>query len=445
MRKNRTNPSPRFPGGEAPSSGAFVGRLRVTLRAFRHRNYRLYFAGQAVSLTGAWMQQIAMSWLVYRLTGSALLLGVVSFSGQIAHLLVTPFAGVLADRFSRHRILVIMQTLAMIQAAALAFITLSGLVAVWHLVVLSLMLGIVNATEMPVRQSFIIELVDDREGLANAIALNSALFNGTRMIGPSIAGVVIAFTGEGWCFLINAGSFLAVIAALLAMRIAPARRDNGDRSVLERLGEGFGYVTRSIPIRSILLLMALISFVGLPYIILMPVFTSAVLGGGPETLGFLMGAAGMGAFSGALLLATRPSSAGLGEFIGRSTLLFSLALVAVSFVRSVLPALPLFFLTGFGMISAMASCNTVLQSIVDDDKRGRVMSFFSMAMMGFAPFGNLLAGAVADRVGSPVTIMTGGILCAIGALVFSHKSGAISAALLHTASAARNPGPAVPD
>jgi MFS family permease len=414
-------------------SGAFIDRLRDTLRAFRHRNYRLYFTGQAVSLTGAWMQQIAMSWLVYRLTGSALLLGVVSFSGQIAHLLVTPFAGVLADRFSRHRILVIMQALAMIQASALAFITLSGTVAVWHLVVLSLVLGIINATEMPVRQSFIIELVGDREGLANAIALNSALFNGTRMIGPSIAGIVIAFTGEGLCFLINAASFLAVIAALLAMRIAPGLRDNDGRSVFERLNEGLDYVTRSVPIRSILLLMALISFMGLPYIILMPVFTSVVLGGGPETLGFLMGATGMGAFTGALLLAMRRGSAGLGEFIGRSTLLFSLSLVAISFVRSVPLALPLFFLTGFGMISSMASCNTVLQSIVVDDKRGRVMSFFSMALMGFAPFGNLLAGAAADRVGSPVTIMTGGILCAIGAVVFSRKSGEIGDALLGAA------------
>lgn len=411
------------------SATALSGRLRGTLRAFRHRNYRLYFAGQAISLTGAWMQQIAMSWLVYRLSGSALLLGVVSFSGQIAHLLVTPFAGVLADRFSRHRILVIMQSLAMLHASILAFLTLAGLVEVWHLVVLSLMLGIVNATEMPVRQSFIIELVGDREGLANAIALNSALFNGTRMIGPSIAGMVIALTGEGWCFLINAASFLAVIAALLAMRISPGKRDNGDRSVLERLREGFGYVARSVPIRTILLLMALISFVGLPYIILMPVFTSAVLGGGPDTLGFLMGAAGMGAFTGALMLATRRSPEGLGEHIGRSALIFSLSLVAVSFVRSVLPALPLFFLTGFGMISAMAACNTVLQSIVDDDKRGRVMSFFSMSMMGFAPFGNLLAGAVADRAGAPLTMMAGGLLCAAGAAIFLRYADVIALAL----------------
>ena len=425
----------RFAGwrGGRVSSSAFIGRLRATMRAFRHRNYRLYFSGQAVSLTGAWMQQIAMSWLVYRLTGSALLLGVVGFSGQIAHLLVTPFAGVLADRYNRHRILIVTQTLAMTQAAMLAFITLSGLVAVWHLVVLSLTLGIVNATEMPVRQSFIIDLVGDRDGLANAIALNSALFNGTRMIGPSIAGVVIALTGEGLCFLINAASFLAVIAALLAMRITPGRRDDSGRSAFERLREGFGYVTRSVPIRSILILMALISFTGLPYIILMPAFTSTVLGGGPGTLGFLMGAGGMGAFAGALSLATRRSLEGLGGFIGRSALLFGLALVAVSFVRSVVPALPLFFIAGFGMISAMASGNTVLQSIVDDDKRGRVMSFFSMAMMGFAPFGNLLAGAVAERVGSPHTIMTGGILCAAGALVFLRKSGEIGAALGHAA------------
>src|SRR5437879_1755150 len=288
---------------KSPESKKYSG-VRATFRTLRYRNYRLFFGGQLVSLTGTWMQQVAVTWLVYRMTNSAFLLGLVGFAGQLPALL-SPFAGLIADRMNRHRILVATQTLSLVQALALALLTLTGNIAVWHIVLLNLFLGLVNAFDMPTRQSFLLDMIERKEDLANAIALNSSMFNGARLIGPSIAGIVVASVGEGACFTLNALSYLAVIGALLAMKISPRIPHPMPDGLLTGIGEGFRYAFGFPPIRSILLLIALVSIMGLTFGVLMPVVAKDVLHGGPNTLGFLMGAVGVGALTGALALASR--------------------------------------------------------------------------------------------------------------------------------------------
>jgi MFS family permease len=392
------------------------------LRALAHKNYRLFFSGQSISLIGTWMTRIATSWLVYRLTGSALLLGVVGFAGQIPSFILAPFAGVIVDRWNRHRLLVITQILALLQSLALAVLTLTGLIRMWHVIVLSIFQGLINAFDMPARQAFVVEMVDKREDLANAIALNSSMVNAARLLGPSIGGVIIAAAGEGWCFMIDAMSYLAVIASLLVMRITPRMlRPTQDANIFQQLREGWTYATRFAPIRSILLLLALVSLVGMPYTVLMPVFANGVLHGGPNTLGLLMAASGVGALGGALFLAARKSVLGLGKYIPLMAATFGAGLVAFSFSRVLWLSLLLMVVTGLGFMVQMASSNTVLQTIVDEDKRGRVMSFYTMAFMGTAPFGSLLAGSVADRIGAPHTLLFGGIGCVLGALWFAQS------------------------
>ena len=402
------------PPGKGPAGLAYV------LRALRHRNYQLFFGGQSVSLVGTWMTRIATSWLVYRLTGSALLLGVVGFAGQVPSFILAPFAGVLVDRWNRHRLLVVTQVLAMLQSLALAALALSGLIRVWHVLVLSVFQGVVNAFDMPARQAFVVEMVEGREDLPNAIALNSSMVNAARLLGPSIGGVVIAAAGEGWCFMVDGVSYLAVIASLLAMRITrraagPAR---GAR-LLGQLREGWVYAAGFAPIRSVLLLLALVSLVGMPYTVLMPVFANEILGGGPSTLGLLMAASGVGALVGAVFLAARRSVLGLGKFIPLAAAAFGAGLIAFSFSRSLWLSLPLMVLTGLGFMVQMAASNTVLQTIVEEDKRGRVMSFYTMAFMGTAPFGSLLAGSLAQKIGAPHTLMFGGVGCIVGAVWFA--------------------------
>jgi len=392
------------------------------LRALAHKNYRLFFSGQSISLIGTWMTRIATSWLVYRLTGSALLLGVVGFAGQIPSFLLAPFAGVLVDRWNRHRLLVITQVLALVQSLAMAVLTMSGLIRMWHIIVLSVFQGLINAFDMPARQAFVVEMVDRREDLANAIALNSSMVNAARLLGPSIGGVVIAAVGEGWCFMIDAISYLAVIASLLVMHITPRMmRPTQDANILAQLREGWTYASHFAPIRSILLLLALVSLVGMPYTVLMPVFANTVLHGGPNTLGLLMAASGIGALVGALFLAARKSVLGLGKYIPLMAGTFGAGLVAFSFSRMLWLSLLLMVVTGLGFMVQMASSNTVLQTIVDEDKRGRVMSFYTMAFMGTAPFGSLLAGSVAERIGAPHTLLFGGIGCILGALWFAQS------------------------
>ena len=403
------------------SNSSSVGGLRTALRTLRYRNYRLFFSGQGVSLVGTWMQQVAMSWLVYRLTDSAFLLGLIHFAARIPVFLLAPAMGVLADRWNRHRIIVVTQTLAMVQAFVLAGLVLSGKAAVWHLVVLSLVLGLINSLDIPARQSFIVDLVEDPEDVGNAIALNSSIVNAARLVGPSVAGVLVAAVGEGLCFLINGVSFLFVIIALLAMKVAPAARVESKADFFHRLREGAAYVFGFAPIRSILLLVALLSLMGVPYAVLMPVFAKDVFHGDAHTLGFLVAATGLGALIGALFLAARTTVLGLGRWIVTASLLFGASLVAFSQVTVFWLALPLLVLSGFGMMVHLASSNTILQTIVEEDKRGRLMSFYAMGFMGMVPFGSLLGGALASRIGAPETVLLGGIVCLAGSIWFAVK------------------------
>lgn len=395
--------------------------LSQMFRAFRYRNYRLYFAGQGTSLVGTWLTRVATSWLVYRLTDSALLLGVVGFAGQIPMFLLSPISGVLADRWNRHRLLVITQVLSMVQSFILAFLALTGIITVWQIIVLSIFQGLINSFDTPTRQAFVVQMVDNREDVANAIALNSSMFNSARLLGPSIAGILIATVGEGMCFLIDGISYLAVIASLIAMKITQTQLQDRAARVLQGMKEGFKYAFGFAPIRSLLMLLGLVSLLGFPYTVLMPVFAKDVLHGGPNTLGFLTGASGVGALAGAIYLASRKTVLGLGKVIAASGVVFGLAITSFALSRVVWLSMALMVIAGFTMMSQMASTNTILQTIVDDDKRGRVMSFYGMAFMGMAPFGSLIAGTLANRIGAPNTVMIGGILCIIAPILFARK------------------------
>ncbi len=388
------------------------------LRSLNHRNYRFFFTGQAVSLIGTWMQQAAMSWLVYRLTNSSMYLGVVGFASQIPIFLFASLAGVYADRHNRHRILVATQVVSLLQACFMALLTFSGIVHVWHIILLSIMLGVVNAFDMPARQSFIIDIVEDKRDLGNAIALNSFIFNGARLIGPSIAGVLIGLAGEGSCFLVNSISFAAIIVALIAMRIPAKAGEPARESFLTGLLDGYRYAFHTAPIRSILMHLAVISFMGMPYGVLMPYFARDVLSGGPHTLGFLMAASGTGALTGTIYLASRRSIRGLDKLIVVASYAFGAGVIVFAFSRSMVLSMGMLLFTGFGLIVQMAACNTILQTIVQEDKRGRVMSLYATAIAGMAPFGSLFSGILAAHIGPPLTLTISGITCALGALYF---------------------------
>lgn len=391
-------------------------------RALRRRNYRLLFVGQAISLTGTWMQQLALSWLVYRLTGSPFYLGLVAFAGQLPGFLIAPAAGVWADRWDRHRIVTITQLLAMAQATAIAVLVVGGWVQVWHIVALAGVLGVVQGLDIPARQALFVDLVDgDREDLANAIALNSSLFNATRLVGPSLGGLLIAVLGEGPVFAMNAASYIAVLWALAAMRLTPAAPVGLDVGFLERLREGFAYAHGFQPVRVLLMHLAAISLVGMPYVVLLPVFADTVLGGGPGTLGLLMSAAGLGALGGALWLAARPSVRGLTRVIAVAGTMFGLALVAFSFSRALPLSLALLVFVGAGMMVLSASTNTVLQTIVPPELRGRVMSLYTMAFMGLGTAGSLAGGAIASRLGAPAAVLLGGLGCLVAAAWFAGR------------------------
>jgi len=393
--------------------------LKEMLRAFRNRNYRLFFAGQGISLIGTWMQQIAMGWYVYRLTNSSFLLGLVAFSANIPSFFLTPVAGVLADRYNRHKMLLITQSMAMLQASTLAFLVLKHNPTITHIICLCLCLGTINAFDAPFRQAFVSDLIENRNDLGNAIALNSAMFNSARLIGPSIAGLLINYTGEGVCFLINALSYIAVLTSLSLMKITPRAVSIKNESPLKNLKEGFSYAYNYRPIRMILSLVALISVMGMAYSVLLPVFARDILHGGPNTLGFLMGAVGTGAIVGAGFLASRKNPAGLSAVIPRSSSIFGISLMLFSFSETYWLSLLLMFCAGFGMMTNMASCNTLLQTISDEDKRGRVVSLYVMAFVGMAPFGSLASGWVSSRIGAQRTLLMCGIACFMGALNFA--------------------------
>jgi MFS family permease len=395
--------------------------LGLIFRALSHRNYRLFFGGQSISLIGTWLQLTAISWLVFRLTQSSFLLGVVGFAGRIPTFLLASFAGVFVDRWNRHHLLVTTQVLSMIQALILAALVLTETIVIWQIVALAFFLGLINAFDIPVRQSFVVDMIERREDLGNAIALNSSMVNGARLVGPSVAGMLIAALGEGLCFLLNGLSFITVIAALLAMRITPKKKDRESAPLWQGLKEGYRYAFGFAPIRSLLLLLALISFMGMPYTVLMPVFAGKILHGGPQTLGFLLGATGVGALAGAIFLASRRSVLGLGRIVIIASSLFGIGLIGFSFSRLFWLSMAMMVPTGFGMMVQMTSTNTLLQTIVDEDKRGRVMSFYTMAFMGMVPFGSLFAGSLASAIGAPGTTMIGGILCIFGSVLFAKK------------------------
>lgn len=409
--------------------------FKEIFRSLRYRNYRLFFSGQSISLIGTWIQRIATPWLVYHLTGSAFLLGVVGFAGQIPTFLLSPFAGVFTDRWNKYHVLIGTQIAAMIQALLLALLYFTGTIAVWQVIALSMFLGFINAFDVPARQSLVIHMVEKKEDLGNAIALNSSMVNGARLLGPSIAGLLIAFTGEGVCFLINGISYLFVIASILFMKLNLPKEKKKNSHILKEFKEGFSYTFGSGPIKSIILLLALVSLMGMSYTVLMPVFAKEILHGGSHTFGFLMGASGLGALSGALYLASRKNAAGLEKIIPIAAGVFGLGLVALSFSRIFWVSMLLMIIVGLGMMVQMASSNTIIQTIVDDDKRGRVMSFYTMAFMGTAPFGSLLAGSLAKTFGTTNTILVGGIFCLAGAFLFGRKLSAHRWDLLFNGSA----------
>jgi MFS family permease len=399
-------------------------RLKHTFRALRHRNFQLFFTGQFVSLTGTWMQSIAQSWLVYRLTGSVALLGAIGFASQIPVFLLSPFGGAVADRYNRHRIIIATQSTAMILAFILAFLTLTERIEIWHLFLIAIGFGLANAFDIPCRQAFVVDMVG-KEDLINAIALNSSMFNGARIIGPAIAGFLVSAFGEGWCFFGNGVSYIAVIVGLLMMkiRIEPAKHTG---SAISNIIEGFRYAASTRPIRALLLLLGLVSLMGMPYAVLMPVFADQVLGGGSETLGILMGASGLGAVAAALTLASRKKVFGLGTWVAGASAAFGITITAFGYSRSLPLSLILLFIAGFSMMTQMSASNTLIQAMVPDKLRGRVMSVYSMMFMGMAPIGSLMAGSLAHTLGPSMTIAIGGLACTAGALIFSGRLASLS-------------------
>jgi MFS family permease len=405
-----TEPAPDTRGAKP------AGMLPATLRALRHRNFQLFFGGQLISLVGTWMQSVAQSWLVYRLTGSSLLLGSVGFASQIPVFVAAPFGGTTADRYDRRYVVIATQTASMLLAGILAALTLTGRVRVPHIFVLAALLGVVNSFDIPARQAFLVDMVG-KEDMMNAIALNSSMFNGARIVGPAIAGVLVASIGEGWCFFGNAVSYLAVIAGLLLMKVQAVRKPVLD-SPFAHIVEGFRFAKRTGPIRSLLLLLGLISLVAMPHTVLMPVFADRILHYGARGLGILMGATGVGALLGALTLASRSGISGLGRWIALSCGGFGVFLLLFAFSRHFWLSVGLLLPVGFCMMLEMSSSNTLVQAMVPDELRGRVMSLYSMMFMGMAPIGALLGGALADRIGAPVTLAIGGVACIGGAILF---------------------------
>ena len=391
--------------------------LPATLRALRHRNFQLFFSGQLISLIGTWMQSVAQAWLVYRLTGSSFLLGSVGFASQFPVFLVAPLGGIVADRWNRQRVVIGTQTASMILAFILSALTLTGLVQVWHIFVLAALLGVVNAFDIPGRQAFLVDMVG-KEDLMNAIALNSSMFNGARIIGPAIAGILVARIGEGWCFFSNGVSYIAVIIGLFLMRVAPPAYRRAEASPLAHIIEGFRFVRQTAPIRAILLLLGLVSLVAMPYTVLMPIFADRILHGGARALGTLMGATGVGALLGALTLASKTGVRGLGRWVAFACAGFGASLILFAFSRNLWLSVLLLLPVGFCMMLQMASSNTLIQTMVPDHLRGRVMAVYSMMFMGMAPFGAFFAGALADRLGAPVTVAMGAVAALGGAALF---------------------------
>ncbi len=389
------------------------------LGALEHRNFRLFFFGQGISLIGTWMQQVAIVWLAYRLTGSPFLLGLVGFCSQIPSFFLAPVAGVFTDRWNLHRTIIATQILAMLQATILAVLAMTGLVTFPLLLLLSVFIGLVNAFDIPARQSFLIQMVEGRENLASAIGLNSSMFNGARLVGPAVAGFLIAAVGEATCFWLNALSYVAVLTALLAMRLPARAPAQHAQHVLHQLREGFRYAFGFMPIREILVLLAVVNLAAMPLTVLLPIFATTVLHGGPDTLGLLTSALGFGSLLGRSDLASRKSVLGLGRQIAWAAGAFGLGLIEFSFSTVLWLSMPLLAMAGLALMMETAASNTILQTIVDDDKRGRVMSFYAMAFLGVAPLGSLLAGYLASHIGVAHTVQLAGTMCMVASLAFT--------------------------
>ena len=411
------------------SSPTWLVQFRIVTRALRHRNFRLFLSGQFLSLIGTWVQTVAQSWLVYRLTSSSFMLGLVGFAGQIPYLVLSPIAGVVADRVDRRKLVTMMQILSTIQAVLLAVLTLTQTVKPWHIMTLALGLGIVGVFDMTGRQSFLVEMVG-KEDLMNAIALNSSVYNSGRVLGPAIAGVLVAVIGEGWCFVVNAASFVAVIVALLMMRLPPAAIRPPAASAWLRFSEGWNYVWNHAPSRALLLLLGVSAITNYPFLVLMPIFADRVLHGGPKTLGLLMSATGIGAITGALYMAARTGVRGLSRTIAGSTIMYSVALILFSYSRNIHFSMLTLAVAGAGMLLSIAGTNTTLQIIVPDALRGRVVGFYGMMFMGMAPIGSLLAGWLGGRIGAPYTVAIGAVICIIAALIFNRRRPIVRAALI---------------
>ncbi len=409
----------KFPDTKIDSNQQAISgsKLTLALRAFKYRNYKLFFGGQLISLTGTWMQSVAQSWLVYKLTGSAAMLGFVGFSGQIPVFLLASIGGAFADRHNRRNIIVFTQTASMLLAFVLAALTLTNRVHVWHVFALASLLGMVNALDIPTRQAFVVDMVG-KDDVINAIALNSTMFNSARIIGPAVAGVLLETIGEGWCFFVNGVSYIAVIVGLLLMRINMQTGVRSQGSAFYSIVEGFHYVVHTRPVRVLLLMLGLFSLLAMPYIVLMPIFADKILQHGASGLGLLMGASGIGALVGALTLATRQGVHGLGRWVAFSAAGFGASLILFSLSRWFWISALLLLPVGFSMIVQMASSNTLIQVMVPDNLRGRVMAVYSMMFMGMAPFGALLAGTIAQRLGAPTTVVIGGTVCIVAAIAF---------------------------
>jgi len=400
----------------------FTDRLGLMFRALKYRNYRLFVGGQSLSLIGTWIQMVAVTWLVYKMTNSAFILGIVGFSGQLPLFIIAPFAGVIADRWDKKRMLLITQSLALLQALILAVLVFLNLITIWHLIVLSVFLGIINAFDMPIRQSFVVDMLDNqKQDINNAIALNSSMVNGARLIGPSIAGILIATLGDGWCFAINCLSYLAVIISLLRMKILKIPVKKSQTNVIGQLKEGFKYTFGFKPIKYLILLLAIVSLMGTPLTLLAPVFAKDFLHGDASTFGFLMSAYGTGALVGAIYLLNKKNVLGLGKLIALAVLIFGGGMIAFSLSRYLWLSLVIMMLAGMGMMLNVASTNTMLQTLAEENKRGRVMSFYAMAFRGMSPFGSLIGGSLAGLIGAPLTLILGGAGCLAAVSIYFKK------------------------
>lgn len=410
---------------EPPQEPVPLGRVAHSMRAMRHRNYRLFFYGQGISLVGTWMTRVATGWLIYRLTHSAALLGIITFAGQLPTFLFSAFAGAWIERLNRHRLLTFTQVLACLQAFALAAFTLSGRITITEILLLSIAQGLITSFDTPTRHAFLIQMVEDKQDLGSAIALTSSLVTLARLVGPAVAGFLIAAWGEGWCFAVDGLSYLAVIASLLMMRVPRQQGSGGTASVWVQLRGGWDYVSSFRPIRNVLLLFALASVMGMPYMVLLPIFATKVLHGGPHTLGALSAAAGLGAMLSSVMLAVRKSIRGLTKVIRTAAALFGGGLILLGLSSNLLVSLAAMLVVGYGMMQQMASSNTVIQTLTAEDKRARVMSYYTIAFMGMMPFGSLLAGMLANRFGAPYTVIVTGAFCVAGSVWFSTQLPAV--------------------